>query len=79
VFPVRYELDSYIFSGFRHVVSRDSSVGIAIGYWLGSEFESWRGQEFSLSHIVQTNSGVHPTTYPMGTGGSFSLDKAAGA
>jgi hypothetical protein len=34
---------------------------------------SW-GQEFSLLHDVQTGSGVHPTSYRMGTGG-----KAAGA
>jgi hypothetical protein len=26
---------------------------------------------FSLLHVVQTGSGVHPTSYPMGTGGSF--------
>jgi hypothetical protein len=31
-------------------------------------------QEFSLLHFVQTGSGVHPTSYTMGTGG-----KAAGA
>jgi hypothetical protein len=28
-------------------------------------------QEFSLLHVVQTGSGVHPTSYPMSTGGSF--------
>jgi hypothetical protein len=33
-----------------------------------SEFESWWGQEFSLLHVVQTGSGVYPTSYPMGTG-----------
>jgi hypothetical protein len=27
---------------------------------------------------VQTGSGVHPTSYPMGTGGSFPGGKAAG-
>jgi hypothetical protein len=26
-------------------------------------------QEFSLLHVVQTGSGVHTTSYPMGTGG----------
>jgi hypothetical protein len=45
----------------------------------GSEFESRKGQEFSLFHIVQTGSGVHPTSYPMGTGGSFPGGKAARA
>jgi hypothetical protein len=39
----------------------------------GSELETRQGQEFSLFHVVQTDSGVHPTSYPMGTGG-----KAAG-
>jgi hypothetical protein len=43
----------------------------------GPEFESRKGQEFSVLHIVQTGSGVHPT-YPMGTGGSFPGGKAAG-
>jgi hypothetical protein len=33
------------------------------------ELEAWEGQEFSLLHIVQTGSGIHPTSYPMGTGG----------
>jgi hypothetical protein len=30
-------------------------------------------------HIVQTGYRVHPTSYPMGTGGSFSGGKEAGA
>jgi hypothetical protein len=50
--------------------SRDSAVGIA-GRPEGSEFESRQGDEFSLLHIVHTGSGVHPTSYKMGTGGSF--------
>jgi hypothetical protein len=37
----------------------------------GSELESQWGQEFSFLHVVQTGSGIHPTSYPMGTGGSF--------
>jgi hypothetical protein len=45
----------------------------------GSEFESRWGQEFSLLQIVQTGSEVHPTSYTMGTGGSFTGGKAAGA
>jgi hypothetical protein len=44
-----------------------------------SEFESRQGQEFSFLHVVQIGSGVHPTSYPMGTGGSFPGGKAAGA
>jgi hypothetical protein len=46
-------------------VSRDR--GIATSYGL---------DEF---HVVQTGSGVHPTSYPMGTGDSFPGGKAAGA
>jgi hypothetical protein len=34
----------------------------------GSELESRWGQEFSLLYVVQTGSGVHPTSYQMGTG-----------
>jgi hypothetical protein len=45
------------------------------------EFGSRWGQEFSLLHVVQTGSGIHPTSSPMGTGGggSFIWGKAAGA
>jgi hypothetical protein len=45
----------------------------------GSEFESRWCQEFSLRYVVQTGSGVHPTYYPMDTGGSFPGSKAVGA
>jgi hypothetical protein len=55
--------------------SRVSVVGIATE---GSEFESRWVQEFSLHHVVQAGSGVHTTSYPMGTGGSFPGGKAAG-
>jgi hypothetical protein len=34
----------------------------------GSDFESRYIQEFSLLQIIQTGSGVHPTSYPMDTG-----------
>jgi hypothetical protein len=34
---------------------------------------------FSLHHRVQNGPGAHPASYPMGTGGSFSGGKAAGA
>jgi hypothetical protein len=38
---------------------------------MGSVFESGYGQEFSVLHVVQASSGVHPTSYTMGNGGSF--------
>jgi hypothetical protein len=45
----------------------------------GSKFEYRKGQEVYLLHVVQTGSGVHPTSYAMGIGGSFPGGKAAGA
>jgi hypothetical protein len=35
-----------------------------------SEFEYFCGQEFSLLHVVHTGCGVHPTSCPVGTGGT---------
>jgi hypothetical protein len=63
--------------------SRDSSVGIALGYGMddrGSRvrFRAEAGN-FSLHHRVQTGSGAHPPSYPMGTKGSFPGGKAAEA
>jgi hypothetical protein len=56
--------------------SRDSTISITTGYELDDQEVRVRvpesgGQEFSLLHVVQTGSGVHPTSYPMGTGGLF--------
>jgi hypothetical protein len=63
--------------------SRDSSVGIALGYGLddrGSRFLFPEGAgNFFLHHRVQNGSGAHPASYSMGTGGSFPGGKAAGA
>jgi hypothetical protein len=64
-----------------YIVIRGSVVGKATGYGLDdqrSEFESQWEQEFSLLHVVQNGSGVHPTSYPMDTGDSFSGVKAVG-
>jgi hypothetical protein len=63
--------------------SRDSSVGIALGYGLDHRgcrvrFPAGAGN-FSLHHPVQTGSGARPASYPMGTRGSFLGSKAAGA
>jgi hypothetical protein len=63
--------------------SRDTSVGIALGYKLddwGSRvrFPAEAGN-FSLHHRVQNGSGAHPASYLMGTRGSFPGGKAAGA
>jgi hypothetical protein len=53
-----------------------SAVGIAqsvfqqaLGWTAQVQFSAV--QDFSLLHSVQTNSGAHPASYPMGTRGSF--------
>jgi hypothetical protein len=55
--------------------SRDSSVGIALGYGLdgrGSRVRFPAGAgNFSLHHRVHSGSGTHPTSYAIGTGGLF--------
>jgi hypothetical protein len=65
------------------IESRDSSLGIALGYGLDDRgsvvrFPAGAGN-FSLHHRVQNGSVAHPASYPMGTRGSFPGDKAAGA
>jgi hypothetical protein len=58
-------------------------LGIALGYGLDDRGSRVRfpvgAGNFSLHHRVQTGSGTHPTSYPMGTRGSFPGGKAAGA
>jgi hypothetical protein len=67
----------------ENVVSRDSSVGIALDYGLderGSRVRFLEGAEnFSLHRRVQNGSRAHPASYPMGTGVSFTGGKAAEA
>jgi hypothetical protein len=57
--------------------------GIALGCGLddrGSKVRfPARAGTFSLHHRVQNGSGVHAASYPVGTRGSFSGGKAAGA
>jgi hypothetical protein len=63
--------------------SRESSVGIALGYGLddrGSRVRFPAGPgNFSLHHRVQDGSGAHPASFQMGIRGSFPWGKAAGA
>jgi hypothetical protein len=63
--------------------SRDSSVGIALGYGpddRGSRVRFPAGVgNISFQHRVQNGSGAHPASYPVGSRGSFPGDKAAGA
>jgi hypothetical protein len=62
--------------------SRDSSVGVALGYGLDDRGSRVRfpvgAGNFSLHHSVQNGSGAHPASYPMCTRGSFVGGKAAG-
>jgi hypothetical protein len=55
--------------------SLDSSVGIALGYGLDSRGSMVRfperSENFCLHRRVQNVFGVHPASYPMGTGSSF--------
>jgi hypothetical protein len=63
--------------------SRDSSVGIALGYGLDDRRSRVRlpagAGNFSLHNRVQNVSGAHPASYPMGARGSFPGGKLAGA
>jgi hypothetical protein len=61
--------------------SRDSSVGIALGYGLdvrGSRIRFPAEAGNFSHHRVQNGSRAHPASYPVGTGGSFLGGKAAG-
>jgi hypothetical protein len=62
--------------------SRDSSVGIALGYRLGDRGSRFRFPagvgNFSLHHGEQNGSGANIASDPMGTRGSFHGRKAAG-
>jgi len=48
--------------------------------WAGQlEFDFWWEQGFFLHHHIQTGSGVHAASYPVGTGISLPIGKAARA
>jgi hypothetical protein len=64
------------------IKSRDSAVGIATGYRLDDQGVRVRvpvGSRIFSYHVVQTGSGVRPTSNAVGTGDSFPGNKAAGA
>jgi hypothetical protein len=62
------------------VEPRGSSGSIVSDYGMDDraiEVRSRTGEEdFSSSPCVQTSSGAHPASYPLGTGGSFPGGKA---
>jgi hypothetical protein len=68
---------------WRPCKSRDSSVGIALGYGLDGRVSRVRfpagAGNFSLHYCDHNGSEAHPASYPMGTRDSFAGGKAAGA
>jgi hypothetical protein len=65
---------------FFGIVFNTSSVCIETGYGLdGRGSIRVRDKDVSLHHRVQTGSGAHPASYPMGTVGFVPGSKAAGA
>jgi hypothetical protein len=63
--------------------SRDSSVGIALSYWLDDRSSRVRfpagAGNFSLHHSVENGFGAHPASYLMGNNrGSFPGGKVGG-
>jgi hypothetical protein len=57
---------NFYWATHRHIPENTSNI---------PEFR--QGRDFSLLHVVQTGSGAHPASYPMGTDGSFSGGKAS--
>jgi hypothetical protein len=51
--------------------SEDSYLSLMVieSSGLVDDYKHLLGQEFSFFHGVQTDSGSHPASYPMGTGG----------
>jgi hypothetical protein len=59
-------------------MSRDSAVGIPTGYGLDDIGVGVRVPVETLLHVIQTGSGTHPLSYPMGTTGFSSGVKRPG-
>jgi hypothetical protein len=55
--------------------SRGSSVSLTTDWTTGVRSPT-EAEDFSFSLYVQTGSGAHPASYPMGTGGPFPGGKA---
>jgi hypothetical protein len=69
-----------LLEGKTPFMSRVSSVSIVSGYGLDNRANEVRSpagaKDFSCSLCVQTGSGAHPASCPMGTGGPFPGAKA---
>jgi hypothetical protein len=60
-------------------MSRDISISIETGYGLDDRGSiPGRAENFSLRYCVQTGSGAHPASHPVGTGAYFPGGKVAG-
>jgi hypothetical protein len=59
-------------------MSQGSSVSTVSDYGLGSKGVWFPAgvKDFSSNLCVQTGSGAHPASYPLGTGGPFPRSKA---
>jgi hypothetical protein len=62
---------------YSSISYHDSSVGIATGSDWTVRVRFPGGARFSLLHRVQTDSGFHRASYPMGTGALSPESKAA--
>jgi hypothetical protein len=72
-FPIRHHD-----VGQAYLRNRDGSLGIATDWTTGVRFPLG-ARDFSVLQSVQTGSGLHSASYPMGTEGSFPWDKAVRA
>jgi hypothetical protein len=61
---------------YKAVGSRGSSGSIVSDYGLNDRRSPTGTEDFSSSPCVQTGSGAHPASCPMGTGGPFRGGKA---
>jgi hypothetical protein len=74
---------SYFFEGDLKEKLKNLSCYSRYSDWLRAGH--WRGRRSSPGgvknclHVVQTGSGTHPASFPMGTGGSFPGVKRAGS
>jgi hypothetical protein len=74
--PALYRLN-YAFQNYHAGIGQWDSGGLRAGR-LVVRIPVWVGN-FSPHHRIQTGSGAHPVSYPMGIRGSFPGSKAAGS
>jgi hypothetical protein len=81
LFLVKLYLENFYGSrGYRKVAIRLHKILPEFTHTAdGWEFESRQEQDLSPLRVVQTGSGAHTASYPMGTYSSFPEGKAAGA